>query len=503
MARRRRIRLAFACLFAALAVITAVAIVALYQGREAERQRDTAASRELAASATTFLDADPGLSLALALRALDRRDTVQAETVLRQATLSSRARAAWPAHDDWVFSLEPSADGRRMRRRAATARCASGAWPTAAGSSASTRTPAWALGASLSPDGGRVACTGDDGIVAVWDVATGRKRVLQRHPRDYRPLWSSARTGAGSSSRCSTAPCACSPRTAPAARRSCAATAARSGLPASVTTATTPSARATTGPPASGTSAGPPTVLRHPAVVNGADFSPGWAARRDGGDRRRRPDLGRAEAAGCGRASAPPRGGSHPCSSARTGAASWPPGRTARSASSTQGGPPLEVMSGHRGMVLRLRSFRDRTGSSALARTRCSASGRHPPPSCGGRRRADYARRQRGRERRRGRGARVWDPATGAVKTLRVHERRPTPGFSPDGLRRSASSTARSGSRTRAAGDPTSCSPRHPILAAHWTRRDGASRSPAVARTSPSARRRARPCAGHTRGSAT
>ena len=55
-----------------------MAIVALYQGREAERQRDIAASRELAARATSFLDGDPGLSLALALEALDRQDTEQA-----------------------------------------------------------------------------------------------------------------------------------------------------------------------------------------------------------------------------------------------------------------------------------------------------------------------------------------------------------------------------------------------------------------------------------------
>ena len=185
-ARRRRIRLAFASLFAALAVITAVAIVALYQGREADRQRDTAASRELAASATTFLDADPGLSLALALRALDRRDTEQAENVVRQATLASRARAAWRAHDDLVHSVEPSADGRQVvtAGRDGAVRI----WSLADGRrlfGVDAHPGRWALGASLSPDGDRVASTGDDGVVAVWDVASGRKRVLLRLRRDY------------------------------------------------------------------------------------------------------------------------------------------------------------------------------------------------------------------------------------------------------------------------------------------------------------------------------
>src|SRR5215207_465474 len=114
LARRRRIRIAFAGLLAALAAITAVAIVALYQGREAEHQRDIAASRELAARATSFLEVDPGLSVALGLEALKRRDTEQAQSVLRQATLASRAISVWPAHEGWVHSVQPSADGGQV-----------------------------------------------------------------------------------------------------------------------------------------------------------------------------------------------------------------------------------------------------------------------------------------------------------------------------------------------------------------------------------------------------
>ena len=134
-------------------MITAVAIVAIYQGREADRQRNIAASRELAARASTFLDADPGLSLALAVRALDRGDTTQARNVLRQATLSSRALSAWPAHRDWVTSLEVSNGGERLTTAGRDG--AVKVWDPA------ERQPAggvdahkgWAFGASLSPDG--------------------------------------------------------------------------------------------------------------------------------------------------------------------------------------------------------------------------------------------------------------------------------------------------------------------------------------------------------------
>ncbi len=180
--RRRWIRTAFAGLLVALAAITTVAIVALYQGREAERQRDIAASRELAARATSFLDGDPGLSLALALEALDRQDTEQARNVLRQATLASRTLSVWPAHRDWVNSVEPSADGRRVvtAGRDGVVRV----WNLARGRAETTikAHDGWALGASLSPDGRHVASAGDDGIVALWDLNGKQERVLLRVP---------------------------------------------------------------------------------------------------------------------------------------------------------------------------------------------------------------------------------------------------------------------------------------------------------------------------------
>ena len=185
--RRRYIRIAFAGLITALAAITAVAIVALYQGREAGRQRDIAASRELAARATSFLDVDPGLSLALALQALERKNTAQADSVLRQATLTSRALSAWPAHGDWVTSVEPSRDGRQVATAGRDG--AVRVWDLARGRAVSTieAYDGWAYGASLSPDRRRVASAGEDGVVAIWDLGSKQKRVLLRLPASASP----------------------------------------------------------------------------------------------------------------------------------------------------------------------------------------------------------------------------------------------------------------------------------------------------------------------------
>ena len=114
-ARRKRLQMVIGALAAALAVITAVAIIAIYQGREADRQRDIAASRELAARATSVLDVDPALSLALALRALERtRDTTG-----RERAATGDARRACPV--DLARARRPGeCCGAEPRR---TARC--------------------------------------------------------------------------------------------------------------------------------------------------------------------------------------------------------------------------------------------------------------------------------------------------------------------------------------------------------------------------------------------
>jgi WD40 repeat protein len=177
-ARRRRTQLAFAGLITALVGITVGAIVALSQGREAERQREIAGSRELAIRATSLLDADPGLSLGLALRALRRRDTEQARNAVRQATHAARGTGAWPARDGWLYAAAPSGDGRSVATAAQNG--AVRIWDLASGRVTSTirghRGDAYSV--SLSPDGRSVASAGADGTVLVSDTRGGHRRRL-------------------------------------------------------------------------------------------------------------------------------------------------------------------------------------------------------------------------------------------------------------------------------------------------------------------------------------
>ena len=96
---RRGMRIAFAGLIVALAAITAVAIVALYQGREAERQRDIAVSGELGGDGDELprrrSRPQRCARASGAGPAVHRTDG----GVLRQATYDAPGTGVWQLHD--------------------------------------------------------------------------------------------------------------------------------------------------------------------------------------------------------------------------------------------------------------------------------------------------------------------------------------------------------------------------------------------------------------------
>ena len=110
-ARVRRVRLAVAGAFVAL--ILAGLVVSLYQWRQAVIARDMAFSRELAAHAMSQVQADPDLGVKLALEAVRVSRTGEAEAALREALAGHRVLTVMPGKKP-VRSTSLSADGRLL-----------------------------------------------------------------------------------------------------------------------------------------------------------------------------------------------------------------------------------------------------------------------------------------------------------------------------------------------------------------------------------------------------
>lgn len=226
--RRKAFRVYANLLLVAVLTASAITFIALRARGEANRQRAAAESGRLAATAFEELSSAPDRSVRHALQALDRKSTLAAEAALRRAvsenyerirmrghqggvllapdgaaltrdgkslvTASRDGRAAiWdPAsgrrlqwlegHDRAVLSAAFASDGRRVVTGSMdkTARI----WHVRSGRAehvlAGHRAEVWA--ARFSPDNRLVLTSGaEDGLVGLWDVATGRRLRWLRH----------------------------------------------------------------------------------------------------------------------------------------------------------------------------------------------------------------------------------------------------------------------------------------------------------------------------------
>jgi WD40 repeat protein/serine/threonine protein kinase/two-component SAPR family response regulator len=149
----------------------------------AEGQASLAFSRELAASALVNLSVDPELSILLALHALEVTRTLQAENILHQAVQASRLQLTILDNilgDGATIGYSP--DGTRLV--AAGEDGLVRVWDAATGQELLTLTghTAWVLRAFFSPDGQYIATSSEDNTTRVWDAMTGRELlVLEGH----------------------------------------------------------------------------------------------------------------------------------------------------------------------------------------------------------------------------------------------------------------------------------------------------------------------------------
>ncbi|MGH2818817.1 MAG: BTAD domain-containing putative transcriptional regulator [Actinomycetota bacterium] len=174
----RRLR-GLVAVFAAAAVIAgSLTVVATNQSRRAERQARIATARELAASAVANLEVDPELSVLLASEAVETTRSAdgavlrEAEEALHRAVVASRVEMEIPGVGglvSWspagVFVTEgPENSGVIDIRDAETGESVL----AFEGHTVDVNHVAF------SPDGSRLASTGDDGKLKVWDPTTGR-----------------------------------------------------------------------------------------------------------------------------------------------------------------------------------------------------------------------------------------------------------------------------------------------------------------------------------------
>ncbi len=132
---RRRVLLAGAGALGLVAVV-GVTLTWYFAGRE----RDIAASRDLAVKSASVVDADPGRGQAIALAALERRDTDQAENAVRQAAYVNRGVARCRRRTASCTACVSARTASRCSPAAATAACGCGA-RTACGRSRRSRAP--------------------------------------------------------------------------------------------------------------------------------------------------------------------------------------------------------------------------------------------------------------------------------------------------------------------------------------------------------------------------
>src|ERR671911_515910 len=174
----RRLRGLVAVFAAAALIATTLTVVATDQRRRAEQEARIASARELAAAAVANLEADPELSVLLAIEAVQATRSAdgtvlrEAEEALHRAVVASRLELEVPGlggllawsprgvfvtegpEDSGLIDIRDSETGERVL--------------SFRGHDGDVNDVAF------SPDGSRLASTGEDGRLNVWDPSTGR-----------------------------------------------------------------------------------------------------------------------------------------------------------------------------------------------------------------------------------------------------------------------------------------------------------------------------------------
>lgn len=164
--RRRAVylRLAF---FAAILL----AVAAGFFGLRSQQTSQIAASRELAAASVSNLESDPERSILLALEAVKKSKTLEAENALHQAVMTSRIQRVIPTHESGSSAhVVFSPNGRRILTASVD-----GTVKVISNQMGQTLLTLPGQYAAFSPNGQVIATVQADGKVKVWDADSGNE----------------------------------------------------------------------------------------------------------------------------------------------------------------------------------------------------------------------------------------------------------------------------------------------------------------------------------------
>ncbi len=164
--RRRAVYLA-----GAFAIATIMALVAVLLSIQAQTARLIATSREIAAASIGNLEMDPERSILLALEALSKHHTIEAEDALHQAVQASRIQLVLQASEQGApISVAVDPTGKRIATASVDEIVK--IYDMATGEVLFTLN---GHSATYTSDGKRIATVIADGTVKMWDASTGEE----------------------------------------------------------------------------------------------------------------------------------------------------------------------------------------------------------------------------------------------------------------------------------------------------------------------------------------
>ncbi|MHB8645163.1 MAG: nSTAND1 domain-containing NTPase [Thermomicrobiales bacterium] len=164
---RRRVRRTIGGLVGVLAVVSVLALVAVGKGQQAASERTNALHQR----ATADANANAAATAAVQAQA-ERNNAVTQQQIAKSRELAADAEAQLPLDPELSILLATEAvrASRTDQAEAALRRALS-----ASHIRRTIRAPGPVFSAAYSPDGTRIVSAGADGMVRVWDAATGRQ----------------------------------------------------------------------------------------------------------------------------------------------------------------------------------------------------------------------------------------------------------------------------------------------------------------------------------------